>query len=101
MRNVEEAHYVGFIRINIDTSDMKDDLQRNLLTGNFIEVLIEFVALKLCHIELSIRQFEVSCILAADEIGAGCAPASRLLADNNYLTEAREAPRESKKYVAS
>lgn len=44
MRNVEGTHYVGFIRINIDVSDMKGDLQRNLLTKNSIEVLIEFVA---------------------------------------------------------
>lgn len=28
MRNVEETHYVGFIRINIDMSDMKDDLRQ-------------------------------------------------------------------------
>lgn len=53
MRNVEEIYYVGFIRINIDLSDTKGDLQWNLVTRNFIEVLTEFVAPKLYYIELS------------------------------------------------
>lgn len=43
---------MGFIGLNIDLSDTKGDLQWNLVPRNFIEVLIEFAALKLCHIEL-------------------------------------------------